>query len=667
MADITEFSRLIVKRSSITGQTPTITTASTINEMQFETDIFVGELYSNVEDDRVFIRTNNGILEFNVVPSGITTDTFTTGATVVGDVAYFDTTAQLSAYTLNIAEGTLWSAGTGTDSIVAKNSNSTNGGNNSSILAGVNHSIVTGVTNSVILGGSGLTATESNCVYAPSIELTTGNIDKAGFHLGETEDTGVWLLSISPTQGSFMVGADYDSGFIARGTTSAILNVSSGRIQFDTDSGLVDGNSFSPTTRMNLNTVGNLAIGKGVTSADVNTRVHIQSLNTTSGSTGIKVDNGTDDLFSVRGDGLVSVNGATQIIDEVLGVTGNLYITGKEYITRNVNNFLYEQEIQNTNIGIASATATIWKNGQDKGLEVGIKGDATTSFSGYGNQGDAFIRLSTGSNDLNIITSAGATQLWANSAVGVDEPNMSVFGGRVGINQFAPTSTNTLEIYDRGTQSVRLLELTDVGALGINVIPTAKLHIKGVGTTSATTGLDIINSGNTSALKVLDDGVVQLGNLPTAPTVGATLEATDTNGSLDWVTGSTQVFQTKVSLSSVQILALNTTPVELIPAQGAGTIINPIAITTRMNFGTAAYTTNINTITRNVGSSNSITTVAIVDATSDVILRSDLQSFGSLNTTYIENTGLEVSQATGDPLVGDGTMDIYINYEVITL
>lgn len=64
MSDKTEYSRMLIKRTAQTGVVPTSTSATTLNELT-ETDILVGEMYTNVADDRVFIRTQNNILEFS--------------------------------------------------------------------------------------------------------------------------------------------------------------------------------------------------------------------------------------------------------------------------------------------------------------------------------------------------------------------------------------------------------------------------------------------------------------------------------------------------------------------------------------------------------------------------------------------------------------------------
>jgi hypothetical protein len=79
MADKIEYSRLLLKRTNIAGVVPTIPPVSATTLNQFTpTDIFVGEFFANVEDDRLWIRTNTGIVELNTSGS--------TGTTVVPDL-----------------------------------------------------------------------------------------------------------------------------------------------------------------------------------------------------------------------------------------------------------------------------------------------------------------------------------------------------------------------------------------------------------------------------------------------------------------------------------------------------------------------------------------------------------------------------------------------------
>lgn len=74
MSDKKEYSRLLVKRSTESGIIPTIFTGTTLDQMT-NTDIFIGEIMLNSVDDRCFIRSSTGILEFQMTPfSGGTVD-----------------------------------------------------------------------------------------------------------------------------------------------------------------------------------------------------------------------------------------------------------------------------------------------------------------------------------------------------------------------------------------------------------------------------------------------------------------------------------------------------------------------------------------------------------------------------------------------------------------
>lgn len=59
-----EYIRLPLKRSTKTGETPTIPIDENDLDQWLDTDIMVGEIFINSVDDGVYIRSENGILEF---------------------------------------------------------------------------------------------------------------------------------------------------------------------------------------------------------------------------------------------------------------------------------------------------------------------------------------------------------------------------------------------------------------------------------------------------------------------------------------------------------------------------------------------------------------------------------------------------------------------------
>ena len=117
----------------------------------------------------------------------------------------------------------------------------------------------------------------------------------------------------------------------------------------------------------------------------------------------------------------------------------------------------------------------------------------------------------------NYITGAGTSFLSGNSGAGAV---------RIGI--YTDNSSYSA-VYTEGSHDLRLATGSSVGAianvvmfkdsnksLGIGVSPTAKLHAKGSGSTSATSSMLIENSAGTAAMRVRDDLVILLPSLPTS-------------------------------------------------------------------------------------------------------------------------------------------------------
>lgn len=110
MANVTEYSRLLFKRTTSPGVIPTVPTGTTIDSTWLPTDILPGEGFINLADDRLWFRTNTGIVEVSL--SGASAGNITTGATLVGDTIYFETPNSASAYTVDLSSIVV-SGGTG--------------------------------------------------------------------------------------------------------------------------------------------------------------------------------------------------------------------------------------------------------------------------------------------------------------------------------------------------------------------------------------------------------------------------------------------------------------------------------------------------------------------------------------------------------------------------
>jgi len=117
----------------------------------------------------------------------------------------------------------------------------------------------------------------------------------------------------------------------------------------------------------------------------------------------------------------------------------------------------------------------------------------------------------------------------------------------------------------------------------------------------------------------------------------------------------------KVSLSSVQILSLFTSPVTLLAAVGAGYLYDLVTIYARHNFGTAAYVGNIAVQMNSVNISRNS---AILTTTTTTVFNMVMDS---ASAPYLSTQPLVIAGVAADPTTGDGTLDVYIHYNVIVL
>ena len=122
----------------------------------------------------------------------------------------------------------------------------------------------------------------------------------------------------------------------------------------------------------------------------------------------------------------------------------------------------------------------------------------------------------------------------------------------------------------------------------------------------------------------------------------------------------------KTTITSAQLLDMYTTPVTLVPAQGANTLIVPVNVVLKYRFGTIEYTTN-QTIT--LSPNNSLWTAnynsALAGTSNKYLSRSVTPT--STVTGIIDDLPFTIGVQIGNPLAGDGELDVYLSYYVLTL
>lgn len=139
-----------------------------------------------------------------------------------------------------------------------------------------------------------------------------------------------------------------------------------------------------------------------------------------------------------------------------------------------------------------------------------------------------------------------------------------------------------------------------------------------------------------------------------------------------WVLQATldaNVVTKKVTLSSAQLLALFTTPIELIAAPGAGKAIEVMSVIGRMNFLTAAYATHteLDVIDATLGTVLFKDTSTILAATSTKVAQIEPSIASNAANLITANGAVQAKIAVGDPVTGAGSVDLYVTYKVVTL
>ena len=124
------------------------------------------------------------------------------------------------------------------------------------------------------------------------------------------------------------------------------------------------------------------------------------------------------------------------------------------------------------------------------------------------------------------------------------------------------------------------------------------------------------------------------------------------------------VYTVKVSLTSAEILALADTPITLIAAQGASTLIKLLGCTMKLNYVSTTYTGGTLRIYFSSGGSFIISNSSYTNGSS--IIFTPAFSTTQVFTTSAENDDLIIDAASAVS-VGDGTLDIYLTYSVISL
>jgi hypothetical protein len=124
----------------------------------------------------------------------------------------------------------------------------------------------------------------------------------------------------------------------------------------------------------------------------------------------------------------------------------------------------------------------------------------------------------------------------------------------------------------------------------------------------------------------------------------------------------------KLTIATADVLQLNTTPIEIVDAPGAGYAIEVISASMKMVYVSATYATNTSLELITAGATNSQASTVIKNSASTIRRFADATTLASATATQlVENAALNVTVASGDPTAGDSDITIYVTYRIITL
>lgn len=341
MSIATEYSRLVFKRSALSGIVPTIPTATTIDNTWVSTDLLVGEAFVNLADDRFWFRTDNGIVE--VALSGNSMYRYTTGATLVGSTIFFDRTDLLSAYTVDLSS-IVSSGGTSGNYLPLTVTGTTfvNVDNNALYFTGNSASSIT----TAVVGGSGnddtfaTVVTDDYAILAAQLNSGDDNyyIRTSANGASLESDTGTtvnkFIVTKSGMQASSTIptfsGIEYAADYSANYTNRSLV-----------DKEYVDGLAFSGSSASTQSLSDTLAIGNTTGPNDIiidagqlikdatsNSTIEIGDGYGTLYSTGINPTSSNSQQDFIFLDPTLSNNGTgIQSFDTVTGGQGEFYVS----------------------------------------------------------------------------------------------------------------------------------------------------------------------------------------------------------------------------------------------------------------------------------------------------------------------------------------------------
>jgi hypothetical protein len=143
------------------------------------------------------------------------------------------------------------------------------------------------------------------------------------------------------------------------------------------------------------------------------------------------------------------------------------------------------------------------------------------------------------------------------------------------------------------------------------------------------------------------------------------------NDIIDTMFDTNMIYSASLSITTAQVLQLNSTPLEIVAAPGAGKYIEVVSASALIEtYGGTPYATNtdLQLINPTAGEYQALIQDILKSTTPRIRFFSQSGATGSTTlTSIIPNTALQVNVASGNPTAGNSDIKIKVLYRIVTI